>query len=54
VKIFFVLPLTVVAGFRDQVAIIPYKYINDFDFNITKLKTVGQFLNSFMAFILLL
>ena len=27
---------------QDQVAIIPYKYTNDFDFNIKKLKTNGQ------------
>jgi len=27
---------------QDQVAITLYKYINDFDFNITKLKTNGQ------------
>ena len=27
---------------QDQVSSIPYKYTNDFDFNIKKLKTSGQ------------
>jgi len=27
---------------QDQIASVPYKYTNDFDFNITKLKTNGQ------------
>jgi len=27
---------------QDQIAIIPYKYINDFDVSITDLKTNGQ------------
>ena len=39
---------------QDQAAIIPYKYINDFDFNIRKLKTIGQLHNPFRANILLL
>jgi hypothetical protein len=32
---------------QDQVASVLYKYINDFDFNITKLKTYGQIPESF-------
>jgi hypothetical protein len=38
---------------QDQVASILYKYIKDFDFNITKLKTNGQIPVPFMANILL-
>ena len=38
---------------QDQVAIILYKYTNNFDFNITKLKTIGQIHNPLMANILL-
>jgi hypothetical protein len=39
---------------QNQIAIILYKYTNDFHFNITKLKTIGQIHNPLMTNINLL